>query len=85
MRNAGKYDGTLGVMLPIACLRSLHQQGRRLDYPVDVIAFGDEEGVRFQATLLGSRAVAGNLDQATLQAVDDDGVHHVRGDARVRA
>ena len=75
VRNAGKYDGTLGVMLPIACIRTLHQQGRQLDYPVDVIAFGDEEGVRFQATLLGSRAVAGNLDAATLQAVDDDGVH----------
>ena len=75
VRNAGKYDGTLGVMLPIACLRSLNEQGRRLDYPVDVIAFGDEEGVRFQATLLGSRAVAGNLDQETLQAIDDDGVH----------
>ena len=75
VRNAGKFDGTLGVMLPVACLRSLNEQGRRLDYPVDVIAFGDEEGVRFQATLLGSRAVAGNLDAATLQAVDEDGVH----------
>ena len=75
VRNAGKYDGALGVMLPIACLRSLREQGRQLDYPVDVIAFGDEEGVRFQATLFGSRAVAGDLDQAMLQAVDEDGVH----------
>ena len=75
VRNAGKYDGALGVMLPIACLRSLHEQGRRLDYPVDVIAFGDEEGVRFQATLFGSRAAAGDLDPAMLQAIDEDGVH----------
>ena len=75
VRNAGKYDGALGVMLPIACLRSLHEQGRRLEYPVDVIAFGDEEGLRFQATLFGSRAVAGDLDRAMLQAVDEDGVH----------
>ena len=75
VRNAGKYDGALGVMLPIACLRSLHEQGRQLDYPVDVIAFGDEEGLRFQATLFGSRAVAGDLDQAMLQAIDEDGVH----------
>ena len=75
VRNAGKYDGALGVMLPIACLRSLHAQGRQLDYPVDVIAFGDEEGLRFQATLFGSRAVAGDLDRAMLQAVDEDGVH----------
>ena len=74
VRNAGKYDGALGVMLPIACLRSLHERGERLDYPVDVIAFGDEEGVRFQATLFGSRAVAGSLDAAMLQAVDADGV-----------
>jgi len=75
VRNAGKYDGALGVMLPIACLRSLHERGERLDYPIDVIAFGDEEGVRFQATLFGSQAVAGNLDPAVLNAVDDDGVH----------
>ena len=75
VRNAGKFDGALGVMLPIACLRSLHEQGRRLDYPVDVIAFGDEEGLRFQATLFGSRAVAGDLDPAMLQAIDEDGMH----------
>ena len=74
VRNAGKYDGALGVMLPIACLRSLHERGERLDYPVDVIAFGDEEGVRFQATLIGSRAVAGDFDPALLGAVDEDGV-----------
>ena len=75
VRNAGKFDGALGVLLPIACLRSLHQRGERLDYPIDVIAFGDEEGVRFQSTLIGSLAVAGNLDPATLDAVDEDGVH----------
>ena len=75
VRNAGKYDGALGVMLPIACLRSLHECGRQHDYPIDVIAFGDEEGLRFQATLIGSHAVAGNLDPATLSVVDEDGVH----------
>ena len=75
VRNAGKFDGALGVMLPIACLRSLHERGERLDYPIDVIAFGDEEGLRFQATLFGSRAVAGNLDPEMLQAVDEDGMH----------
>jgi len=74
VRNAGRFDGALGVLLPIACLRSLHKRGERLDYPVDVIAFGDEEGVRFQATLLGSQAVAGTLDPEMLQAVDEDGV-----------
>ena len=74
VRNAGKYDGALGVMLPIACLRSLREGGRQLDFPVDVIAFGDEEGLRFQATLIGSQAVAGDLDPAMLAAVDEDGV-----------
>ena len=74
VRNAGKYDGALGVMLPIACLKALHERGGRLDYPVDVIAFGDEEGLRFQATLIGSRAVAGGFDPALLTAVDEDGI-----------
>ena len=74
VRNAGKYDGALGVMLPIACLKTLHERGERLDYPVDVIAFGDEEGLRFQATLIGSRAVAGDFDPALLAMVDEDGV-----------
>ncbi len=74
VRNAGKYDGALGVMLPIACLKALHERGGRLDYPVDVIAFGDEEGLRFQATLIGSRAVAGGFDPSLLTAVDEDGV-----------
>ena len=74
VRNAGKYDGALGVMLPIACLWQLHESGRQLDYPIDVIAFGDEEGVRFQATLIGSQAVAGDLDPGVLDAVDEDGV-----------
>ena len=44
VRNAGKYDGALGVLLPIACLKALDERGERLEYPVDVIAFGDEEG-----------------------------------------
>ena len=75
VRNAGKFDGALGVMLPIVCIRSLHERGERLEYPIDVIAFGDEEGLRFQATLFGSRAAAGDLDPEMLQAVDEDGVH----------
>ena len=74
VRNAGKYDGALGVLLPIACLKALHERGERLDYPVDVIAFGDEEGLRFQATLIGSRAVAGEFEAGLLTAVDEDGV-----------
>ena len=74
VRNAGKFDGALGVMLPIACLKSLDERGEHLDYPVDVIAFGDEEGLRFQATLIGSRAVAGDFDPDLLSVGDEDGV-----------
>ena len=74
VRNAGKYDGALGVLLPIACLKALAERGEQLEYPVDVIAFGDEEGLRFQATLIGSRAVAGDFDPDLLTAVDGDGV-----------
>ena len=74
VRNAGKYDGALGVLLPIACLEALAERGERLEYPVEVIAFGDEEGLRFQATLIGSRAVAGDFDPEILTAVDEDGV-----------
>ena len=74
VRNAGKFDGALGVLLPIACLRQLHERGARLDYPIDVIAFGDEEGLRFQATLIGSLAAAGDFNPELLSAVDDGGV-----------
>ncbi|WP_025771178.1 allantoate amidohydrolase [Thioalkalivibrio sp. HK1] len=74
VRDAGRYDGALGIVLPIACLGFLHRQGIRLPYPVDVIAFGDEEGVRFQSTLIGSRAIAGDFDPALLDATDSDGI-----------
>ena len=85
VRNGGKYDGALGVMLPIACLRALHERGERLDYPVDVIAFGDEEGVRFQATLIGSRAVAGNFESDPPDCRGRGRGAAARGVARVRA
>lgn len=74
VRDAGRYDGALGIILPIACLGFLHRQGIRLPYPVDVIAFGDEEGVRFQSTLIGSRAISGDFDPALLDATDSEGI-----------
>ncbi|MBW8189773.1 allantoate amidohydrolase [Neiella marina] len=60
--NAGRYDGILGVLLPIAVIDLLQRQGIQLPFHIDVIGFGDEEGIRFGATLLGSRAVAGTWD-----------------------
>lgn len=74
VRNAGRYDGALGVVTPIACIAALRDAGIRLPHAIEVIAFADEEGVRFNSTLLGSRAVAGTLDPAMLDRTDGDGV-----------
>jgi allantoate deiminase len=74
VRDAGKYDGMLGVVAAIECVRSLHERGKRLPFAIEVIGFADEEGVRFNATLLGSRAVAGTFQPEALDAVDKDGI-----------
>ncbi|MEG8128915.1 M20/M25/M40 family metallo-hydrolase, partial [Xanthomonas hortorum pv. gardneri] len=70
VRDAGRYDGPLGILLGIECVAALHAQGRRLPFAIEVIAFGDEEGSRFPASMFCSRAVAGTLDPATLAVVD---------------
>src|SRR3546814_12916559 len=70
VRDAGAYDGNLGVALPIACIAELDARGQRLPYAIEVIAFGDEEGVRFPTTLSGSRPVAGPFDPAVLSVTD---------------
>ncbi len=74
VRDAGKYDGMLGVLSGIAVVAELRAQGRRLPFAVEVIGFGDEEGTRFQSTLIGSRAVAGRFDPTVLDKRDADGV-----------
>ena len=71
VRDGGRYDGALGVMLGIECVAGLHAAGRRLRFPIEVIAFGDEEGSRFPAAMLTSRALAGTLDDVAAMAVDD--------------
>jgi allantoate deiminase len=73
VRDAGKYDGTLGVVSAIECVGSLAARQMQLPFAVEVIGFADEEGVRFSATLLGSRAVAGTFDRANLERVDAKG------------
>ena len=73
VRDAGKYDGMLGVLSGIECVRALHASGRRLPFAVEVLGFTDEEGVRFGVTLLGSRALAGTLDMRMLEAKDREG------------
>jgi allantoate deiminase len=74
VRDAGRYDGTLGVVTAIEIVRHLHAQGARLPFGITVLAFGDEEGVRFLSTLTGSRAVAGQFDPAILDERDENGV-----------
>ncbi len=72
--DAGRYDGSFGILSPIACVADLHARGKRLPHALEVVAFGDEEGVRFGATLLGSRALAGRFDAKAFEAKDKDGV-----------
>lgn len=74
VRNAGKYDGPLGVTVAIAAVQRLHDAGRRLPFAVEVLAFADEEGLRFGSTYLGSRAVAGTFDLADLDRTDAGGI-----------
>jgi allantoate deiminase len=71
--NAGKYDGPLGVISGLAALEQLQAEGVELNYPVHVLGFSDEEGVRFQSTYLGSAGVVGGLDAGLLSARDDTG------------
>ena len=74
VRNAGRYDGVFGILCPIECVRRLHAAGRRLPFAIEVVAFADEEGVRFGATLLGSHALAGTFDPAWLDKRDAAGI-----------
>lgn len=70
----GKYDGMLGVAMPLLALEALREEGREPGCAVEVVAFGDEEGVRFPSTLVGSRALAGSVDPAVLDGRDAQGV-----------
>ncbi len=63
VRDAGKYDGILGVMVALACVQQLHNRGERLPFSVEVVAFADEEGLRFGTTFLGSSVYAGAFDR----------------------
>ena len=71
--NAGKYDGRLGILLPVAVAGALRRAGLHLPFPLEIIAFAEEEGVRFKSTFLGSRAVAGRFDSGVLDSVDAAG------------
>ncbi|OJX29729.1 MAG: OHCU decarboxylase [Burkholderiales bacterium 68-20] len=74
VRNGGKYDGRLGIFVPMASVRALHRAGRRLPCGVEVVAFAEEEGQRYKATFLGSGALVGGFQQEWLAQKDADGI-----------
>ncbi|MDQ0606747.1 N-carbamoyl-L-amino-acid hydrolase [Variovorax sp. W1I1] len=74
VRNGGKYDGRLGIFVPIACVRELARQGKRLPFAFEVVGFAEEEGQRYKATFLGSGALIGHFDARWLDQKDADGI-----------
>ncbi|GII99595.1 allantoate deiminase [Sediminihabitans luteus] len=71
--DAGRYDGPLGVVVAVEVARRLAPRAAELPFEIGVVGFGDEEGARFGATLLGSRAVAGTWDPAWFDLPDAAG------------
>ena len=74
VRNGGKYDGRLGIFVPMACVRELHRAKRRLPMGIEVVGFAEEEGQRYKATFLGSGALVGQFNPAWLEQQDADGI-----------
>src|SRR3954471_8899384 len=74
VRDAGRWDGPLGLITAISCVADLNRRGKPLRFAVEVTGFADEEGIRFASTLLGSRAVAGTFDKRVLRSKDSHGV-----------
>ena len=74
VRNGGKYDGRMGIFVPMACVRELKRQNKRLPFHLEVIGFAEEEGQRYKATFLGSGALIGQFNAAWLDQKDADGI-----------
>ncbi len=74
VRDAGRFDGPLGVVLPIVALAELRRRGVVLPFAVEVIGFSEEEGVRFASAYLGSKGYAGLLTAADLKLRDAAGI-----------
>ncbi|KFG67808.1 allantoate amidohydrolase [Microvirga sp. BSC39] len=72
--DAGRYDGNLGVVLGIAVVEALRHQGITSSCPIEIVAFGDEENVRFPTNLSTSSALAGRFNPAWLDGRDQDGI-----------
>jgi beta-ureidopropionase / N-carbamoyl-L-amino-acid hydrolase len=74
VRNAGKYDGRLGIFTPMMCVRELAAQGKRLPFNIEVVGFAEEEGQRYKATFLGSGSLLGDFKPEWLDQKDADGI-----------
>jgi beta-ureidopropionase / N-carbamoyl-L-amino-acid hydrolase len=74
VRNGGKYDGRLGIFVPMACVKQLHAARRRLPFAIEVVGFAEEEGQRYKATFLGSGALTGHFNPAWLDQQDAEGM-----------
>jgi beta-ureidopropionase / N-carbamoyl-L-amino-acid hydrolase len=74
VRNGGKYDGRLGIYVPMMCVRELSRSGRRLPFNIEVVGFAEEEGQRYKATFLGSSALTGDFDPHWLDQCDEHGI-----------
>ena len=74
VRNGGKYDGRLGIFVPMACVQELAKQGKRLPFNIEVVGFSEEEGQRYKATFLGSGALVGDFKNEWLEQKDADGI-----------
>ncbi len=74
VRDAGRYDGNYGALAALSVVEALAARGERLEHAVQIVGFGDEEGVRFRSTLTGSRALAGAYEADALDQKDKGGV-----------
>ncbi len=74
VRDAGRFDGALGVLLAISAIEDLRARGRELPFHLEVLGFSEEEGVRFASAYLGSKGYCGLLTGADLALLDADGV-----------
>ncbi|WLS78136.1 allantoate amidohydrolase [Erwinia pyri] len=74
VRNAGRYDGMLGVVTAIETVQALHQQQMRLPLAIEIVGFGDEEGTRFGITLLGSRGLTGSWPESWITHPDGNSI-----------
>ncbi len=74
VQNAGRYDGILGVMVALICVERLYARAERLPFAIEILAFADEEGLRYHSAYIGSSAITGTFDPATLHLSDSNGI-----------